>query len=53
MRENNCQCDLCKSVWGGGEYMKDIELYADGEEWKEVDGELPPSPYRNCDHSPV
>lgn len=33
MLENNCQCDLCRSVWGGAGYMKNIELCADDEEW--------------------
>lgn len=33
MLENNCQCELCRSVWEGGGYMKNVELCADDEEW--------------------
>lgn len=32
MLKNNCQCELCRSVWEGAGYMKNTELCADDEE---------------------
>lgn len=33
MLENNCQCELCRSVWGDGGSMKNVELCTDDGEW--------------------
>ena len=42
MLNNNCQCDLCRSVWEGTGYMKNGELCADDVKWTE---EVYPSAY--------
>lgn len=45
MLKNNCQCELCRSVWEGGHrYMKNVELCADDEEWVEVEEDYPLTP---------
>lgn len=44
MLKNNCQCELCRSVWEGAGYMKNTELCADDEEWVDAEEDYPLTP---------